>query len=78
MAPIPHALKAHERAEAILRMAITDSHQRADKFVFLGRCHTNGWGVVWVHGAKVLARFYTDSAIALFAFSNAKRGGVPN
>ncbi len=69
-----YALKAHERAEAILRMAITDSHQSGDKFVFIGRCPANGWGVVWVRGQKVEARFYTDNAIALFAFSNAKRG----
>ncbi len=74
MPPVPHALKAHERAEAILKLAITDSYQNTDKFVFIGRCHTNGWGVVWVRGTKVEAKFYPDSAIALFAFSNAKRG----
>jgi hypothetical protein len=73
MPPIPHALKAHERAEAILKMAITDSHQTDDKFVFIGRCHTNGWGIVWVRGRKVQAKFYADNATALFAFSNAKR-----
>jgi hypothetical protein len=73
MPPVPHALKAYERAEAILRGAITDSHQTADKFVFIGRCHTNGWGVVWVRGTKAEAKFYADQAIALFAFSNARR-----
>ena len=74
MPPVPHALKAHEKAEAILRLAITDSHQTADKFVFIGRCHTNGWGIVWVRGSKVEAKFYQNNAIASFAFSNAKRG----
>ncbi len=69
-----YALKAHERAESILRAAITDSHQSADKFVFIGRCHTNGWGIVWVRGQRVEAKFYTNNAIAMFAFSNAKRG----
>jgi hypothetical protein len=73
MPPLPYALKAHERAEAVLRGAITDSHQNADKFVFIGHCHTNGHGVVWVRGTKVEAKFYPDSAIALLAFSNAKR-----
>jgi hypothetical protein len=73
MPPLPYALKAHERAEAILKLAITDSHQTADKFVFIGRCPTNGWGVVWVRGQKAEAKFYADEAIALFAFSNAKR-----
>lgn len=75
MAPLPYALRAHERAEAVLRACITDSHQRGDAFVFIGKCHTNGHGVAWIRGGRLEVKFYPCETGARFAFQNAKRAG---
>ena len=73
MQKVNYALKAHERAEAVLRKSITDSHQNGDEFVFKGECQTNGHGVVWVKGAYVESRFYGEALGAAIAFANARR-----